>query len=565
MFTEKQKRYIIYILASILLIIVAVFIRIKTAESSLTENLAELLEQHFAQTAAGTSRAIAGEMLHADTLFFNFYQQRHFKPAWFNDDGPNDAVDGLMTALREADLDGLNPNDYHAPLLDSLLTKAKTDLKMLLPVPIQYWFQIELLLTDALLVYSQHLLSGRLDPETIEPEWLPRQPEHDLLTLLLPAIDSGRIQAALRELLPDFPCYEKLRREMAIYKSLARKDLHTRIPSGEKMKKGDRGPRVAALSERLILFGDLNERPTAMKYEFDDTLEIAVRRFQERSGLAIDGEVGMGTLAALNTPAADQIQKIAVNMERWRWLPKQLGDRYILVNIAAFNLAAVEHGQTVLSMPVVVGKDYRQTPVFSSRMTYLVLNPYWHVPPTIATEDILPEVKKNPQYLAKRNIEVIRSWNDTTVLDPFSINWAAYSKDNLPFVFRQPPGRDNALGRIKFMFPNKYDVYIHDTPQRSHFTLPQRAYSSGCIRVESPIELAAYVLKDDPRWNREAILEALEKSRDAIVRLPQPIPVHIFYCTSYVDERGWLHFREDIYQRDAAVAQGLKKAGVLPE
>jgi murein L,D-transpeptidase YcbB/YkuD len=565
MLTEKQKRYLIYLLAASLLVMVAVFITMQTHEPTLTERLSDLLEQQFDRAQLNMTGYLAGELLHADTLLHRFYQQREFQPAWFDDYGPRDIADSLALALREADLDGLNPNDYHSRVLDSLLTKARTDLKMRLPVPPTHWFNIEVLLTDAFLVYSNHLLAGRLDPETIAPEWLSPQPEHDLIALLNQAIVSQRIQGTLRSLLPNFPCYAKLRSEMALYKSIAPKDRSTRIPPGEKMKPGDRGQRVAALSERLILYGDLTERPTTFKYVYDDTLAIAVRRFQERSGLKIDGEVGAGTLAALNMSAAEQIRKIAVNMERWRWLPQQLGDRYLLVNIAAFNLDVVEHGQTILSMPVVVGKDYRQTPVFSSRMTYLVFNPFWHVPPTIATEDILPEAKKNPQYLVKRKIEVLRSWNDQTVLDPFSINWAAYSKDNLPFVFRQPPGRDNALGRIKFMFPNKYDVYIHDTPQRSHFSLPQRAYSSGCIRVESPLDLATYVLKDDPQWTREAIIAALDTTRDFVVKLPHPIQVHIFYCTSYVDERGWLHFREDIYQRDAVVAQGLQSAGVLLE
>ncbi|MDZ7265275.1 MAG: peptidoglycan-binding protein, partial [candidate division KSB1 bacterium] len=351
MLTETQKRYLIYILAAILLIIVALFIMIQIQEPTLTDNLSDLLEQQFAQPKMDQAIQIAGVRLHADTLLYHFYRQREFQSAWFDERGPRNIADSLTQALRQADLDGLNPNDYHSRVLDSLLTKARTDLKMLVPVSIQQWFNIELLLTDALLVYSQHLLSGRLDPETIDPEWLPRKPERDVIALLLDAIDSGRIQATLKSLLPDFPCYAKLRSEMALYKSIAAKDQATQIPPGEKMKKGDRGKRVAALSERLILFGDLNERPAALNSEYDDTLESAVRRFQERSGLKIDGEVGAGTLAALNTPAAEQIRKIAVNMERWRWLPKQLGDRYILVNIAAFNLDVVEQGQTILSMP----------------------------------------------------------------------------------------------------------------------------------------------------------------------------------------------------------------------
>jgi len=210
-----------------------------------------------------------------------------------------------------------------------------------------------------------------------------------------------------------------------------------------------------------------------------------------------------------------------------------------------------------------VGKDYRQTPVFSAKMSYLVLNPYWNVPETIAKEDILTAVKKDPGYLVKRNIVVLPNWRDTTRIDPFEVDWASFTKENLPYRFRQAPGRKNALGRIKFMFPNEYDIYIHDTPSKADFRRIQRAFSSGCIRVENPVELATYLLQGNSNWEQETISEALDSLEDFVIRLPEPIPVHIFYCTAWVDEDGKVNFREDIYDRDEPVLKALRAEAVL--
>jgi murein L,D-transpeptidase YcbB/YkuD len=433
------------------------------------------------------------------------------------------------------------------------------------PVETEHLMNFEILLTDAFLIYGNHLLSGRVNPETIDPEWLTARPEADMAAILTEALTSGEIQRTLKNLLPDLPCYEKLREEMAFYKSISLKGGWPIVPSGQTMKKGDRGLNVAALSARLITSGDLKERSLAARSVFDDTLEMAVKKFQDRHGIRVDGEIGVGTLAALNIPASYYFHRIAVNMERWRWLPRDLGERYILVNIAAFTLDVVEKGRTVLSMPVVVGKDYRRTPVFSAKMTYLVLNPYWYVPSTIATEDILPEVKTNPNYLKTRNIVVLRRWDDPNPIDPFTVDWSSITKDNLPYLFRQASGNLNALGRIKFMLPNQYDIYLHDTPHRSYFNLLQRAYSSGCIRLARPIDLAVYVLEGNPKWTREAIVAALDSVENYTIKLPEPIPVHLFYCTAYVHEDGNIHFREDIYNRDVLVENALRTEAVLTD
>lgn len=560
---EIKLSYVILATTIILLGIMFLIVFVVLREPGLTDQLTELMQQRFNDSSQPKYFIVGKDTTRADTLLTRFYQKRDFLPAWFNDKGPLSLADSLIKSVHEAEFEGLNPKDYHAPVLDSMLDKIQLDVKLKLPVNINQSMSLEILLTDAFLLYANHLLSGRVNPETIEPEWLTDRPETDLVAILNQALASRKIKQTLFGLLPNMPCYSRLRAEMTKYKSIAMKGGWPIVPLGPPMKKGDRGYRVAALSARLISSGDLKQRSLQAIAVFDDTLETAIRRFQVGSGLKVDGEVGAGTLDYLNKPALDFVRKIAVNMERWRWLSHNLGDRYIMVNIAAFTLEVVENGKTLSNMPVVVGKDYRQTPVFSGTMTYVVFNPYWNVPPTITAEDVLPAIKKNPAYLKRKGLEVVSNGNDQTPIDPYTIDWSLYTKDNLPFRFRQPPGTANALGQIKFMFPNKYDVYIHDTPHRADFERTQRAASSGCIRVSDPIHLAEYVLKGNPRWTRQAIIAALDSVKDFTVRLPQPIPVHIFYCTAWVDEQGIVHFREDIYNRDEAVVEALKSEKVM--
>ncbi len=562
---EIKLSYLILITGAVLLGIILLFVFVIQREPTLTEQLTQTIRQKLNESNLKSFVIVGTDTTHADALSLRFYSQRDFQPAWINNKGPMRIADSLVKVIHDANLEGLNPQDYHSHALDSMLSKIRMDLKIKMPVDIEQMMDLEVLLTDAFLLYGNHLLSGRVNPESIDPEWVTDRPEADMIEILNQALILGQVQETLLSLLPKLPCYAKLREEMVKYKAIAMEGGWPIVPPGPTMKKGDQGFRVAALSARLISSGDMNERPLTTKTVFDDTLEMAVRNFQDNNGLDVDGEVGPGTLAFLNKPSLDYVRKIEVNMERWRWLPLNLGDRYIMVNIAAYSLEVVENGETILTMPVVVGKDYRQTPVFSGTMTYLVLNPYWHVPPTITAEDILPELKKNTNYVNKKNIEIVRKWNDPNPIDPHTVDWALYTKDNLPFKFRQPPGPTNALGRIKFMFPNKYDVYLHDTPQRSLFERTKRAFSSGCIRVAEPLDLAEYVLKGNPKWIRQAIIAALDSVKDFTIRLPKPIAVHIFYCTAWVDKEGGVHFREDLYNRDVLVENALRKERVLQE
>jgi murein L,D-transpeptidase YcbB/YkuD len=282
-------------------------------------------------------------------------------------------------------------------------------------------------------------------------------------------------------------------------------------------------------------------------------------QFQRRHGLAAEGAVNAATRAELNVGVERRVEQLELNLERWRWLPKDLGRRHIMVNIAAYELEVVERDGVVLAMRVVVGRRYHRTPVFSDTMRYLVLNPYWHVPRSIAGGELLPKIRRDPSYLASNRLRVFPiAGADAPEVDPTTVGWSAITPGHFPFRLRQDPGPLNALGRVKFMFLNKYNVYLHDTPARPLFEEAQRDFSHGCIRIQHPIELALYLLRHDPRWSREALLGALDEAVDRTVPLPAPIPIHLLYWTAWADGDGTIQFRRDIHDRDAPLLRALR-------
>lgn len=347
-----------------------------------------------------------------------------------------------------------------------------------------------------------------------------------------------------------------LRAALADHWQLAEEGGFIRVPIGSSLRLGMRDERVEALRARLTQTGDVLSGQPAESELFDENLEAAVRHFQARHGLDDDGIVGRLTLAELNTAVEERIRQLMVNMERWRWLPHDPGERFIMVNIAGFNMVVVERGVPIMRQRVIVGRDYRQTPVFNCNMTYLVLNPSWEVPNSIAVRDILPEVRRDPDYLRRLGFRVLQGWGaEERELDLDTIDCDAVPADRFPYRFRQEPGPLNALGRVKFMFPNRYAVYLHDTPARDLFRRSDRAFSSGCIRVEHPLDLADLLLEGSARWTPQALREALATEEERTVTLPRSMPVHLVYMTAWVDSRGVLQFRSDVYDRDRGVAE----------
>ncbi|UCF84104.1 MAG: L,D-transpeptidase family protein [Desulfobacteraceae bacterium] len=505
------------------------------------------------------------ELLCGPDALTRFYLNRVFKPAWSDNDGPLPQATDLVKKIREADRDGLRPDDYHFANIEALLAEVAFHKITNRPFDPSILADLDLLLTDAFLLYGSHLLTGHVNPETIQSEWLIKTREADLVVILETALNTNEIEKALENLLPQYAGYVGLKKALSQYRNILKGGGWSEVPSGSIMEKGDRATRVCALKTRLSISGDL-ELPAENDCNiFDGDLDRAVRRFQERHGLQLDGIVGRSTLKALNIPVNQQVGQLKSNLERWRWLPQTLGSRYILVNIANFELRIVENGQTVIKMPVVVGRRYRRTPVFTGNMTYLELNPHWHVPHSIAREDILPKVQKDPQYLIRQNMKVFQSWEaNAPEIAPESVDWSKITSRNLSFKLRQEPGPANALGRVKFMFPNKFSVYLHDTPAKELFKKPKRSFSSGCIRVEKPIELIAYLFRNDPNWTRQKIREVINSDKTQIVQIPEPIPVHLLYWTAWVDSEGRIHFRDDVYGRDKRLIRALSERPPTP-
>ena len=513
-------------------------------------DLRERLEAAPTDLQAGSIR------LHSPQWLATFYQRRGYRPVWLNDQGrPNLLSRELPALVAGAVADGLDPADYH----HDVLVRNLRSLRIAYAPTLRQSANAELLLSDAFLTLGTHLLAGRLEPGTAAGRWSLEPRQRDLAEVLEQAVRRQDLSGTLAGMLSPDPEYARLRRTLAEYHALAAAGGWPRVDSGGKLELGAQGPRVSQLQARLQRSGDLTRSlPVAEPVRFDLGLEDAVRRFQARHGLTVDGIVGPLTLAALNVPVEDRIRQLRVNLERWRWLPEDLGERYIMVNIAGYRMQVIENGREVLRSKVIVGRDSRPTPVFSDQMSYLVFSPYWHVPRSIAVQDKLPLLKRNPQALSG---EGIRLFNDGREVNPSSVDWSTVSARSFPYTLRQDPGPRNALGGIKFMFPNQHSVYIHDTPTQSLFDRERRAFSSGCVRTDAPIELAEYLLRDKPDWDRERIIAASRRGRSQRVDLARPIPVHLLYWTAWTEADGTVHFRDDIYDLDTSLVQALQSAG----
>lgn len=524
-----------------------------------TPALADAIRNRIEAGRARGEWTAAGENLLAVRALPEVYTARGFSGIWTSDGLMTPEAEGFLDYLRRGEEEGLRPEDYHLQAIDSLRSTIHS-----LPGPeTRRQVDLELLLSDAFLVFGSHLLQGRVNPVSINSEWLANRRNADMSRVLGEAAETDGFVEALVGLLPRQPGYAKLKDALSHLREVADAGGWALVPEGNTLREGDSDPRVLALRTRLLASGDYRPasgtEPRSQDSEvFDSVLAEAVRRFQARNGLDQDGAVGSGTLAALNVSAQNRVRQLEVNLERWRWLPEDLGSRHILVNIAGFSVTVVEGDDTVMVKRAIVGRQYRQTPVFSSRMTYLVLSPFWHVPPTIAAVDKLPEIKKDPAYVASQRMVLLDASTNRPV-DVNSVDWSAITGSgfNQRYRLRQEPGPNNALGDVKFMFPNPHNVYLHDTPSRELFARTERGFSSGCIRLERPLELAEFLLKGDPRWSREGIRAAVDRRVEKTVTLPEPIPVHIQYWTAWVGDEGELDFRRDLYMRDVLVHEAL--------
>ncbi len=477
---------------------------------------------------------------------FKLYQQREFMPLWLNGWQLKPEALALLENLRGAGAHGLCSNDYLLAELEGLLRIQMGFAKHSLPLSPDNRAVLDLFLSQAFLTFATHLVEGQVDPALAHVDWRSRRRKADLIKLLEYAIENHRITQVLDDLLPPHEEYQRLLNALSKYQTISANGGWPVIPMGPTIRPGARDERVSLLRALLLKTGDL-ESAIITGDDYDQETRAAISAFQVRHGLVDDGVVGPKTLALLNVSVDERIRQIELNLERWRWMPKSFGERHIRVNVADFSLEVIEDGETVMQMPVIVGTQYRKTPVFSARMTYLEFAPYWTVPPTILREDKLPKIKRHPDYLEEKHFRIISRENREVTIDPLEIDWATVEAASFPGLLRMEPGPWNPLGRVKFMFPNRFDVYLHDTNQGYLFDNNARSFSSGCIRVKDPQLLASYLL--DQNFGPERLQELFEATAPEKISI-KPLTVHIQYWTAWVDRDGLLHFRQDVYFRD---------------
>ncbi|NII05710.1 L,D-transpeptidase family protein [Luteibacter anthropi] len=476
----------------------------------------------------------------------DFYAQRHYVAAWTDENN----ISQLLAGLASTDGDGLLPEDYHLTALKTAF--ADPDWRHASP---DKRADLEIEATGAYITALVQLARGKVDPERLDPVWNFDPTAIDAqqgMAILESSIDERSVDQVFDMARPQNPLYAKLRDALAQLRASATNGGWPGVPEGPTLKPGMKDPRVEALRARLVAGGYL-DATLAHGSLYDSPLTDAVKRFQADQYLDADGSVGADTLASLNVPVQARIDQVRVNLERARWLLHSLQGTFVVVDVAGYKISFYRDGQPVWKSRVQVGKPYRSTPIFRSQITYVTFNPTWTVPPTILKNDMLPKIRNNPGYLAANRIRVLDSSGNT--LSPASVNWASPRGITL----RQDAGPGNSLGQVVIRFPNSFAVYLHDTPHQEMFSRAKRDTSSGCIRVEHPLDLVQLLFNDDQKWNRDAIDQRIATGKTQNVTLPTAVPVLLAYWTVDIGDDGKLAYKPDVYQRDPALLKALDK------
>ncbi len=470
-------------------------------------------------------------------LLITFYQAKEYKTVWIN----NALRKTVIDLLEESDEEGLNPQDYDINQLQNFEQNAEilSDLDLA---------KFDLLLTSNLQKYISHLNHGRLNPRNLYRNWDLKDNKIDLNKAISELLNGDSINIKIERLKPNHIVYQKLKDALKIINSYP-PDHFKKIVLKGKIILNDSNSTVISIKKRLIYWEDLKPKDSiTMNYD-NDTFE-ALKKFQKRHGLAPDGKIGSATIESLNFSKEDRKHQIIVNLERWKWFPKNMGEEYIIINIPDYKLTLVKNKDTLRTHRVIVGRPKRKTPVLSSKLTQVIFNPTWTVPPTILREDVIPAILKNRNYLAQTNIRLFDQ-NGNRVS---ATNWQLANAKSYRYV--QTPGTFNSLGMVKLIFPNRFSVYLHDTNHRDFFTKTERSLSSGCVRVDNPLELTEYVLNDPVKWNLNKITETLSNEKTIYVNIKKNIAFHLLYWTAW-SENGKLIFRDDIYNLDADLYKTL--------
>jgi murein L,D-transpeptidase YcbB/YkuD len=465
------------------------------------------------------------------------YADLNYQLIWIDSERPSSRYAQFVKVVTTADDRGLPSGLYPTPIDDPSASGGK--------ISAEHAPELDVKTTAVFIRYFAHLTGGRLDPRALQSLWTLKPEKPDLVVTLTAAVKNNDLVAAMDRLHPQHPEYRELEKALVRYRAIAAKGGWPAIPAKTRLKPQQQSAVVPVLRQRLAIEGDLapsHEKDPSPVY--DDTVVAAVKRFEERHRISPDGTVDADTVSALNVPVEQRIRQIELNLERWRWLPDRMPERHFIVNVPDFRLEAIEHGKAVMDMRVVVGSPDNKTPIFADEMTHVVFSPYWNVPPGIAEEETIPRAVNDPGFLSRNNMEIVAASGD--VVDPRSVDWS----NARGLRIRQRPGSSNALGGVKFMFPNNFDVYLHDTNATTLFDRIERGLSHGCVRVEEPHKLAQYVLRDQAEWTPDAIDAAMKSGSEKHVKLKAHIPVYILYKTAWVHDGG-VRFLKDLYGHDA--------------
>ncbi len=495
------------------------------------------------------SASIGDDEIASVELIGDVYARLDYAMAWSDPA----KIDRWIASVEAIARDGFNVSDFRLEGLRGL----KRELELPNELTPERRARIEILLSDSVVRVGYSQVFGKVNPYGLDENWNYRREKRDIspedaLVVILKSRSPGD---EMDQFIARGPLYNALRDAHERYRAIEADGGWAVVPNGDTIRPGDADPRIAVIAERLAASGDIESAALAGD-RLDEYLETGVLRFQSRHGLEADGIIGKGTLAAMNVPASERVATLKVNLERIRWLADDIEDEMIVVNIAGFEAYLVSGHELVWSTRVQVGKTYHQTPVFRDEITYIAINPTWTVPYSIATKEMLPKLKNDPTYLASREFDV--KDRNGNIVDSTQIDWQSLSRGNFPYTLVQRPGPSNALGRIKFMFPNKYAVYLHDTPSKYLFERAGRAFSHGCIRTQNPFDLAELLLAPQG-WDRQRIQETLDSKQLTNVVLEKPMPVLLTYFTARADPDGTVHFFDDVYQRDQRVAEALAK------
>jgi murein L,D-transpeptidase YcbB/YkuD len=481
------------------------------------------------------------------------YRDHLWRPFW----NRPERIQELVALIGNAADHGLNPADYNAALIAQLADALSQ------PAAAPLSAEQDILMTESLHRYGYHRRFGKVKASALDPDINYRRERFGTqspYSTIEGAMESSSLADFIQTMAPSGPVYRTLQQVLHKYRQLAANGGWPAVPPGPTLHPGDRDPRVDTIRARLAVTGEFSPAPEGEPGYFDEALKLAVMDFQSDHALEIDGVVGKNTIEAMNVPVGQRIDQLRLSLERLRWVNQEAASTLVAVNIAGFRVFFYRDGELAWTRRAMVGKYYRQTPVFRGDITQLEFNPTWTIPPSILRNDTLPAIKADPNYLASERIKVFDSTGQA--IDPTSVDWNRYTT-GVPFTLRQEPGPENSLGRVKFIFPNPHFVFLHDTPHRELFAKAERAFSSGCIRIEDPLSLAELVLDDPVNYPLSKLQRIVESRETTRVVLQNSVPVLIIYLTASVDPDGEVRFYKDIYQRDQKVLDALNGPVVI--